>query len=687
MPILGRKPVPEEEPESITNESSNGKFTMRWIKDFTQKSFSLSMKDDGVTNTKTKGKKKKSGWSRITTQTLLTDQEHIQSGNFSYKEIKDAAQDFNPANKIGQGGFGSVYKGVLPDGSVIAVKVISPKSWQGKKEFLNEINATSKLGHPNIVPLLGHCVAADNKFLLVYEYMANGSLDNALFGSSNTNLKKRRLNWETRVKICLGIAKSLEFLHEGAELKTVHRDIKLANVLLDKDLTAKIADFGLAKLLNGEEDTHSVVGTWGYIAPEYVTEGFLTEKADVYSFGVLVLELMSGRRCVDRSNKTQRLLKIAKVLQKKRNLISLVDKDLIDIPENEATMVLDLAMLCTSDSPKARPNMSDVVKILEGKSVLNTPAVLLESDDSTGVTSDELTLSEFSYNYLDSSRNQTVKTFSIGEGADYSRSSLICTNAPTSETPISNAKASSSTSKIIENVTGMGDEAELEYIEPQLEEGKYHIECSNEEFKLGCNKWKNSLVGYLVSENGKFDIDKEVDESVLREMIPPGNGYSVFSMGNGHYLFHFSCVEDKNRGLESSGLLRADGNPLILIEWDWKLKIDKAETMRTIPLWVKIYNLPLFLWNSSCLSKVVSAFGIPICADQKTMKQQRLEYARVYMKVDASKPLLDSFLISVKGIDYLLNLEYDWKPLRCTNCFTFGHIESKCKLKIKVKQD
>lgn len=186
MPILGRKPAPEQE---VTSESSNGRFTMRWIKDLTHKNFSLSIKDHdgGVTNTKTKGKK-------------ITAAEGIQSGNFSYKQIKAATKDFKPANKNGEGGFGSVYKGKLPDGRAISVKVISPNSMRGEKEFLSEINTISR--HPNIVELFGHCVATDNKFVSVYQYLANGSLDNALF--RNKNLKKR-LNWEIRVKICIDI--------------------------------------------------------------------------------------------------------------------------------------------------------------------------------------------------------------------------------------------------------------------------------------------------------------------------------------------------------------------------------------------------------------------------------------------------------------------------------------------------
>ncbi|MCL7022385.1 hypothetical protein MKW94_004120, partial [Papaver nudicaule] len=265
MPIMGRKPVPEEEPDPTKSESSNGKFTMRWIKELSQKSFSLSIKLDTkdcvrrTSDTKSKGEKKKYGWSRIGNQTSVTDQEEIQSGNFTFKQLKAATQDFSPANKIGEGGCGSVYKVFLPDGKAIAVKVISSNSMQGKKEFLNEINAMSTLRHPNIATFFGHCVAADNKFLLVFDYYANGSLDMALFGNKNI---KERLNWETRVKICIGIAKCLVFLHERAGSKIVHRDIKLANVLVDKDLTPKIADFGLAKLLNGGEGTHTgIAGT------------------------------------------------------------------------------------------------------------------------------------------------------------------------------------------------------------------------------------------------------------------------------------------------------------------------------------------------------------------------------------------------------------------------------------------
>ncbi|MCL7046339.1 hypothetical protein MKW94_028924 [Papaver nudicaule] len=170
MPIMGRETVTEQEPEPTKSESANGKFMMRWIQELSQKSFSLSIKDGVRRTSDTKGKEKKEkyGWGRITTQTLfIDDEEEIQSGDFSYKQLQAATQDFSPANKIREDGFGSVYKGVLPDGRAITVKVTSLNSKQGKKEFLNEINAVSTLRHPNIVTMLGHCVAVDNRLLWV----------------------------------------------------------------------------------------------------------------------------------------------------------------------------------------------------------------------------------------------------------------------------------------------------------------------------------------------------------------------------------------------------------------------------------------------------------------------------------------------------------------------------------------
>ncbi|CAH8332541.1 unnamed protein product [Eruca vesicaria subsp. sativa] len=210
---------------------------------------------------------------------------------FTWRQLKAATNNFDQGNKLGEGGFGVVFKGELLDGTIIAVKQLSSKSHQGNREFVNEIGMISGLNHPNLVKLYGCCVEK-NQLLLVYEYMENNSLALALHEKSSL-----KLDWVARKKICVGIAKGLEFLHEGSMIRMVHRDIKTSNVLLDADLNAKISDFGLARL-HQEEHSHistKVAGTMGYMAPEYVLWGQLTEKADVYSFGVVVMEIVSGQ--------------------------------------------------------------------------------------------------------------------------------------------------------------------------------------------------------------------------------------------------------------------------------------------------------------------------------------------------------------------------------------------------------
>ncbi|KAL3611696.1 hypothetical protein D5086_002716, partial [Populus alba] len=216
----------------------------------------------------------------------------LVTGIFTFRQIKAATNDFDPENKLGEGGFGSVYKGVLSDGTIIAVKQLSAKSKQGNREFVNEIGMISALQHPNLVRLYGCCIEG-KQLLLVYEYMENNSLAHVLYGKKED---QRKLDWHTRQRICVGIAKGLAFLHEESTLKIVHRDIKATNVLLDGDMNAKISDFGMAKL-DEEDNTHittRVAGTMGYMAPEYALYGYLTYKADVYSFGVVALEIVAG---------------------------------------------------------------------------------------------------------------------------------------------------------------------------------------------------------------------------------------------------------------------------------------------------------------------------------------------------------------------------------------------------------
>ncbi|GAB2284346.1 hypothetical protein Dimus_018803, partial [Dionaea muscipula] len=300
----------------------------------------------------------------------------LDTGYFSLRQIKAATNDFSPLNKIGEESIGPVYKGVLPDGKVIAVKQLSAKSKQGNREFINEIGMISALQHPNLVKLYGCCIEG-KELLLVYEYMVNNSLARALFGREDARLN---FDWTTRKKICLGIARGLAYLHEESRLKIVHRDIKATNVLLDKDLNVKISDFGLAKL-DEDENSHistRIAGTIGYMAPEYAMRGYLTSKADIYSYGVVVLEVVSGKSNTNYRPKEEfvYLLDWAYVLQEQGNLLELVDPSLgSDYSEEEAMILLNLALLCTNPSPTLRPKMSSVVSMILGEIPVQAPKV------------------------------------------------------------------------------------------------------------------------------------------------------------------------------------------------------------------------------------------------------------------------------------------------------------------------
>ncbi|KAL6599281.1 hypothetical protein ACP70R_045775 [Stipagrostis hirtigluma subsp. patula] len=307
----------------------------------------------------------------------------LQIGSFTLRQMKAATRNFDVANKIGEGGFGSVYKGLLSDGTIIAVKQLSSRSRQGNREFVNEIGMISALQHPNLVKLYG-CCTEGNQLLLVYEYMENNCLARALF----VEQYRLRLDWGTRRKICLGIARGLAYLHEESAIRIVHRDIKASNILLDKDLNAKISDFGLAKL-NEDDHTHistKVAGTIGYMAPEYAMRGYLTDKADVYSFGVVALEIVSGKSNTNYRPKEDfvYLLDWACVLHERGTLLELVDPDLgSDYSTEEALLMLNVALLCTTAAPTLRPKMSKVVSLLEG----HTPLQPLLSDLSLAANS------------------------------------------------------------------------------------------------------------------------------------------------------------------------------------------------------------------------------------------------------------------------------------------------------------
>ncbi|KAK1428008.1 hypothetical protein QVD17_16824 [Tagetes erecta] len=292
----------------------------------------------------------------------------LKTISFTLKQLKTATRNFDATSKIGEGGFGPVYKGKLRDGTIIAVKQLSSCSRQGNREFLNEIGVISCLQHPNLVKLHGCCIEGD-QLLLVYEYMENNSLANALF---NWNRSELILDWPTRFQICVGIARGLAFLHEESRLRIVHRDIKATNVLLDSDLNPKISDFGLARL-HEDDNTHvstRAAGTIGYMAPEYALWGHLSYKADVYSFGVLALEIVSGKsnnKYVP-NNDSVCLLEWACRLRTRKEYEELFDERLKSkINSEEAETVVKVAILCTNGSPSLRPTMSEVVSMLEGR--------------------------------------------------------------------------------------------------------------------------------------------------------------------------------------------------------------------------------------------------------------------------------------------------------------------------------
>ncbi|PVH62525.1 hypothetical protein PAHAL_3G315800 [Panicum hallii] len=283
---------------------------------------------------------------------------------FSLNELRTATLNFHMMNCIGRGGSGEVYKGNLKDGTQIAIKKLSAESKQGIREFLTEINVMSNVRHPNLVKVLGCCVEGKNR-LLVYEYVENNSLANALLGPKNKCIP---LDWQKRAAICIGTASGLAFLHEEAKPHIVHRDIKASNILLDKNLLPKIGDFGLAKLFPATSThirTH-VAGTISYLAPEYAIRGQVTRKADIYSFGVLLLEVISGQS----SSKSiwgpdmHVLLEWTWKLWEDGRLLEIVDPDLEEYPEEQMLRFIKLALLCTQAMPRQRPSMKQVVNML-----------------------------------------------------------------------------------------------------------------------------------------------------------------------------------------------------------------------------------------------------------------------------------------------------------------------------------
>ncbi|KAJ7967070.1 Protein kinase [Quillaja saponaria] len=294
---------------------------------------------------------------------------------FTFAELKVATKNFRADTVLGEGGFGKVFRGWLDgkatskngSGSVIAVKKLNSESLQGFEEWQSEVHFLARLSHPNLVKLLGYCWE-DKELLLVYEFMQKGSLENHLFGRGSS---VQPLPWDIRLKIAIGAARGLAFLHTS-EKQVIYRDFKASNILLDGSYTAKISDFGLAKLGPSASQSHvttRVMGTYGYAAPEYVATGHLYVKSDVYGFGVVLVEILTSLRALDtnRPARERNLVDWVKpYLQDRRKLKSIMDSRLEGkYPSKAVFHIAQLALKCLAAEPKQRPSMKEVVESLE----------------------------------------------------------------------------------------------------------------------------------------------------------------------------------------------------------------------------------------------------------------------------------------------------------------------------------
>ncbi|PWA67207.1 protein kinase-like domain, Concanavalin A-like lectin/glucanase domain protein [Artemisia annua] len=294
---------------------------------------------------------------------------------YSFAELKSATKNFRSDTILGEGGFGKVYKGWIEEtfgskftgsGSVIAVKKLNSESMQGVEEWQAEVNFLGRLSHPNLVKLLGYCYEGV-ELLLVYEFMQKGSLENHLFGRGST---VQPLAWDIRLKIAIGAARGLSFLHTS-DKSVIYRDFKASNILLDGSYNAKLSDFGLAKMASASQShvTTRVMGTYGYAAPEYVTTGHLYVKSDVYGFGVVLVEILTGMRALDNGRPAaQRNLVdwVKPYLANRRKIKNIMDPRLEGkYPSKAASGVAQLALTCLGSEPKTRPSMKEVVATLE----------------------------------------------------------------------------------------------------------------------------------------------------------------------------------------------------------------------------------------------------------------------------------------------------------------------------------
>ncbi|KAJ7948223.1 G-type lectin S-receptor-like serine/threonine-protein kinase [Quillaja saponaria] len=330
------------------------------------------------------------------------DKKGIEVPYFPLETILAATDNFSEKNKLGQGGFGPVYMGTFPGEQKVAIKRLSSGSGQGLEEFKNEVILLAKLQHRNLVRVLGYCLQRDEK-MLIYEFMPNRSLDSFLFDRTLCVL----LNWQSRFNIILGIARGLLYLHQDSRLRIIHRDLKTSNILLDEEMNPKISDFGLARIFGGkqtEASTNRVVGTYGYMSPEYALDGFFSVKSDIFSFGVVVLEIISGKRNTgfSQSEHAVSLLGYAWKLWIEEKAFDLLDPTLREtLNGNEFLRCVNIGLMCVQEDPSDRPTMSNVIFMLSGETATlprpRKPAFVvrrsLAGTASTSSSQPELTVS------------------------------------------------------------------------------------------------------------------------------------------------------------------------------------------------------------------------------------------------------------------------------------------------------
>ncbi|CAH8359055.1 unnamed protein product [Eruca vesicaria subsp. sativa] len=326
---------------------------------------------------------------------------------FDFKTIEAATDKFSRSNRLGQGGFGEVYKGTFPNGTEVAVKRLSKNSGQGEKEFKNEVLLVAKLQHRNLVRLLGFSVEGEEK-ILVYEFVPNKSLDYFLFAV------KRQLDWKKRYSIIGGISRGIIYLHQDSRLTIIHRDLKASNILLDADMDPKIADFGMARIFGMDQsgaNTSKIVGTPGYMSPEYLIHGQFSTKSDVYSYGVLVLEIISGRKNNSFHQTSDATAEnLAWKLWGNGTALNLVDPVIIDSCQNsEVIRCIHICLLCVQEDPVDRPTFATISVMLTSNTVTlpvpRQPGFFiqsrsgrdpLDSDQSTATKSDPTSVDDAS---------------------------------------------------------------------------------------------------------------------------------------------------------------------------------------------------------------------------------------------------------------------------------------------------